>query len=316
MDTEWPLFGWIDDIRPALFAAATRGEAMALATIRTLSGSSPRPAGSQMLFVGEEAAGFFSGGCVESDVAIHARASLADGEPRRLRYGAGSPWIDIRLVCGGSMEIMVERLAPDEPAVRALEEGWERRMPLVYASDGRTRSVSPAEGGEPLFQTSGKSIRRRYDPRRRLIVIGSDPTALAIAQLGSQAGMETAIVRPNGPSGGNPLAGVRYIRAQVEEALAGFRPDRWTAVAVATHDTEQDHAGLIAALASDAYYVGVLGARSRLEERKARLAAAGFGAEQIARLRAPIGIAGCGKAPWEIAVSVMAEILIAANSAG
>jgi xanthine/CO dehydrogenase XdhC/CoxF family maturation factor len=77
MDTEWPLFGWIDDIRPALFTAATRGEPMALATIRTLSGSSPRPAGSQMLFAGEEAAGYFSGGCVESDVAIHARAASA-----------------------------------------------------------------------------------------------------------------------------------------------------------------------------------------------------------------------------------------------
>jgi xanthine dehydrogenase accessory factor len=313
MDTQWPLFGWIDDVRPALAAAAGRGEAVALATIRGVSSSSPRPPGSQMLFVGDEAAGYFSGGCVESDVAIHARASLDDGEPRLLRYGVGSPWIDIRLVCGGSMEILVERLDPAEPAVQRLLDGWHQRTPLLYKSDGRSRSVSEAGGDLPFAAAGDGGFQKRYDPQRRLIVVGSDPTALAIAQLGSQAGMETALVRPNGP-GGCPLTGVRYLRTQVDEALASFRPDRWTAVAVATHDTEQDHAGLVAALVSDAYYVGVLGARSRLEERKALLRKDGFDAEQIARLRAPIGIAGCGKAPWEIAVSVVAEILIASGA--
>ena len=84
--------------------------------------------------------------------------------------------------------------------------------------------------------------------------------------------------------------------------------DPWTAVAVATHDADLDHAALARALPSAAFYVGALGARRRLPDRQAWLAAAGLSAADIARLRAPIGLDTGGKAPWEVAIAVLAEI--------
>jgi len=71
----------------------------------------------------------------------------------------------------------------------------------------------------------------------------------------------------------------------------------------------------LAALPSSAFYIGVLGAKRRLPERFARLSAAGVTDDQLARLRAPIGLDLGGKAPWEVAVSVIGEI-VAEKAAG
>jgi xanthine dehydrogenase accessory factor len=80
-------------------------------------------------------------------------------------------------------------------------------------------------------------------------------------------------------------------------------------VAIATHDIDTDHAALAAALPSAAGYVGLLGARRRLAGRLAELRAEGMPESQIARLHAPIGLDIGGKAPWEVAVSVVGEIM-------
>jgi xanthine dehydrogenase accessory factor len=85
--------------------------------------------------------------------------------------------------------------------------------------------------------------------------------------------------------------------------------DPWTYVAVASHDADTDHPALVAALNSSAAYVGLLGARRRLPERLAALKAAGVTDEAIGRLHAPIGMNLGGKAPWEVAISVLGEMI-------
>jgi xanthine dehydrogenase accessory factor len=72
---------------------------------------------------------------------------------------------------------------------------------------------------------------------------------------------------------------------------------------------DTDHAALTAALTSDAAYVGLLGARRRLSERAVALTAGGLTSEQIGRLHAPIGLDLGGKAPWEVAISVLGQII-------
>ncbi|HEY3694365.1 MAG TPA: XdhC family protein [Phenylobacterium sp.] len=302
---EWPTFGLADDVRPALAAARTAGRPAALATLTAVEGGGPRPPGTQMVFAEGIVAGYFSGGCVESDVADHAFACLSDGEPRTLVYGEGSPWPDIRLLCGARIEIFVERIDPGDPALAALIEARDARRPAVWISDGRRRACVPP--GRAQAWTGAVSLR--HDPVPRLAVFGSDPTALAIAQLGAQSGLETTLVRPKGPPQPPPLAGVAYRRDEPAQALAAIGLDPWTAVAVATHDLEIDQAALAAALPSPAGYVGLLGARTRLPERLARLRAAGLAEGALSRLHAPIGLDIGGKAPWEVAVSVVGEIM-------
>ncbi len=300
---DWPMFGVAEDVRPAMRQARDAGQAFVLATLVAVDGGGPRPEGTQMVFAPGVLAGYFSGGCVESDVAGHAWDCLADSRPRRLIYGEGSPWPDIRLLCGARIEIVLERLEPDDPGLDELLAAEVERRVTLYTSDGSRRACGR---GVPVW--SGATVFKRYEPRPRLVIVGGDPTALAIAELGVKSGFETTLVRPKGPEAPPPIAGLAYRRDEPGPALAAIGLDAWTAVAVATHDLETDRDALKAALPSAAGYVGLLGARRRLAGRLDELAADGMPAADLARLHAPIGLDIGGKAPFEVAVSVIGQI--------
>ena len=303
---DWPTFGLADDVRPALAQTRAAGQPSVLITLEREIGGAPRPVGSQMLVSEVALSGFLSGGCVEGDLLLHARQCLADGGPRRLVYGEGSPFPDIRLLCGSRIEVFLERLTADDGASGELLAFSDARRTAYLATDGVRRACS---AGEPP-STQGWSFVRRYDPRPRLVVVGGDPTAVAIASLACAMGFETHLVRPRGPAAPPPIAGVIYHRNLADEALESIGLDAWTYVAVATHDLEVDEAALLVGLASPVAYVGVLGARRRIAERKARLEALGASKAALDRLHAPIGLDLGGKAPFEIAVAVMADITL------
>lgn len=301
---DWPVHGLEDDVRPRMFSAMDAGEAFALATIVTADGG-PRPEGAQMVITAASAFGFLSGGCIEDDVARHGREVIAGGEPRTLVYGEGSPFIDIRLPCGGRIEVAIERVGPDDPALRDLRDRTEARRPELWLSDGRTRLCA---GPEERDTARAYPINKRYDPARRLVVVGSDPFALAIAGMGRTIGWATMLLSPYGPSGEPPF-GIACDRRALAKSLADIDLDPWTAIAVATHDLEVDREALVPSLRSQAGYVGVLGSRRKLGQRREGLAAAGLSERQIARLHAPIGLPIPAASPWEVAVSVVGEII-------
>ncbi|MCI3133296.1 XdhC family protein [Phenylobacterium aquaticum] len=309
---EWPLFGMAEDVRPALRQAQQGKTPLVLATLTAVEGGGPRPPGTQMVFARGIVAGYFSGGCVEGDIAGHARACLDDGAPRTLVYGAGSPWPDIQLLCGARIEIFLEKVEADDPALAALLTAETERRPVEWISDGVKRSCAAPGTVTPW----AGAIVRRHDPVPRLVVFGSDPTALAIAGLGAQSGFETTLVRPKGPEAPPPLPGVAYRRDEPQAALAAIGVDAWTAVAIATHSLELDQSALAAALPSAAGYVGLLGARRRLPERLAPLRAKGVAESVLMRVHAPIGLDIGGKAPWEVAVSVIGEIMALRHARG
>ena len=312
---DWPVFGWDDDIRPALAEALAAGRPSALATLFRVEGSAPRGAGAQMLFDPPRASGYFSGDCIEADVARHAAEVLESGQPRHLHYGAGSPWIDIRLRCGGTLHVLVERIAPDSGAARALIEHANARRQCLWSSDGNEQRVSAGTG--PLLAVGGDPLRitRRYDPPRRLIVSGGDPGALALAKLAADARIETILVRPDGPETPPPFTAVRYVREEVTAALEQIGVDRWTAFVGATHEDHHDLAACLHALRHGAAYVGMIGARSRAPGRLAALKAAGGSEAELVKLHLSPGIPGLGKAPWEVATGILAEVLQAMNPA-
>lgn len=294
-----------DDVRPLLLEQTSSLDRFAIATLVAADGPSPRDIGAQMLITDEHRWGFLSGGCVEDDVARHAREVIAANTRRLLRYGEGSPWFDIKLACGAGISILVEPATIDDPAIATLLSGYRHRQPVVWQSDGQTRRAALSEEASPASPLwDGRSFSALYAPPLRLVIIGSDAAALALAGLALHLGTETVLVDPGGPANA-PLAGIDYLRSAAAEALP---LDPWTAVAVVTHDRDSDERLLAAALSSDAFYVGAIGARSRLEGRVARLQELGVSAAAIERLRAPIGLHGFGKSPRDIALSVMSEV--------
>ena len=82
-----------------------------------------------------------------------------------------------------------------------------------------------------------------------------------------------------------------------------------------THDPKLDDPALQIALRSDAFYIGSLGSKKTHAARLARLAEAGFTAGRDRAHpwpdRPPLG----GRAPAEIAIAIMAQVVQALHSA-
>ncbi|HVU20615.1 MAG TPA: XdhC family protein [Rhizomicrobium sp.] len=99
-----------DDILQIATKWIESGHRVALATVVKTWGSSPRPAGSQVVVRDDgQFAGSVSGGCVEGAVIEEARAAMRDGKTRKLEFGVSDQqaW-DVGLACGGRLEIFVE----------------------------------------------------------------------------------------------------------------------------------------------------------------------------------------------------------------
>jgi xanthine dehydrogenase accessory factor len=88
-----------------------QGRSVAAATVISVKGTAPRPAGSRMLVAdGGEMVGSVSGGCVENDVAVHAAEVMRSGEPKILTYGiTDDQAFEVGLACGGTIRVLVER---------------------------------------------------------------------------------------------------------------------------------------------------------------------------------------------------------------
>jgi len=86
------------------------GKAVALATVVQTWGSSPRPAGSNLVIADDGLfEGSVSGGCVEGAVIDAAREVMQSGEQRVLEFGVSDDeaW-EVGLACGGQIQILVE----------------------------------------------------------------------------------------------------------------------------------------------------------------------------------------------------------------
>ncbi len=101
-----------DDVLATAGAWRKAGKGVALATVVTTWGSSPRPVGSQLAVSDkQEMEGSVSGGCIEGAVVLEAQQVIADGKPRLLDFGVTNEqaW-EVGLACGGKVQVYVERL--------------------------------------------------------------------------------------------------------------------------------------------------------------------------------------------------------------
>ena len=83
------------------------------------------------------------------------------------------------------------------------------------------------------------------------------------------------------------------------------------AVAILSHDPKFDEPAIVEATRRGCRYVGAVGSRKTQADRKVRLREAGLSAEEIGRLRGPIGLDLGGRDPAETALAIMAEIVAA-----
>lgn len=304
----WPVYGLSDDVLPTLRRWARHDDVAAIATLVHISGSSPRPLGSEMAIGAHgDVAGYVSGGCVEATVAVQAESVLNDGRPKLLDYGAGSPVLDVQLTCGGRIGIFVRRIADLAQSVAQHDNARRERAELFVDID--FDSGDAVTHRDPERRAEGHGFRQHYPPPTRLMLVGSDPVTLAIGELATLLGIEVGLIRPYGPSAPPPgMALCHYDTRALASALTDLPLDAWTAVYSLTHDMTDDQAVIAHALRSPAFRVGVLGSRRKAEQRRIDLRAAGFDDADFERLDMPAGLAIGAASPREIALSILAEI--------
>ncbi len=95
-----------------ILAAQRAGERRVLATVATTLGSTPRGPGAHLLLRPDGSfAGTIGGGCGEAEVWQEAMETMADGKPRIVVVDLTEPVDGDDKICGGVMEVFIERVA-------------------------------------------------------------------------------------------------------------------------------------------------------------------------------------------------------------
>ncbi|MBS1888756.1 MAG: XdhC family protein [Actinobacteria bacterium] len=223
-------------------------------------------------------------------------ATLIDGDAA----GAQVALVDDRLV--GSFG-MAERLD------RAVER--EARGFLAHALSA-LRSYG-ADG-----QVMGTDLRvffHAFATPPSMVIFGAIDFSAAVAGLGKQLGYEVTICDARRPfTEASRFAVADHVVVDWPDSFLADRTfDERDVILVFTHDPKFDEPALIAALATDAGYIGALGSRKTHEDRSRRLLEAGVDPAQLERIASPCGLDVGARTPEETAVSIVGEILASAS---
>jgi xanthine dehydrogenase accessory factor len=188
-------------------------------------------------------------------------------------------------------------------ALKAIADGAPRLIAL--APDPQTEK-RPGILVFPMTCHSGGSVDIYIEPvlpPSRLLVFGVSPVAQALARLGKAMGFAVHVADPAAEPGLFPDAERLWNDADVP-LDRDHRP--WAVVATMG---ERDEAALRAALATEPMYLGVVASRKRFAEIEGALIAGGLAREALAAVKSPAGLDIGARAPEEIAVSILAEIV-------
>lgn len=295
-----------EDVLARLAEWIDSGQSCALVLITATEGGAVRAPGA-LFGVGEaSSAGYISGGCIDADVALQARASCADGTLKSLRYGAGSPFVDLPLPCGGAIEVLIVP-NPDVSKIKAAYNCLVGRqeLELIVRPDGALVVSS-----DEARQIQGDHVFN-YRPKLRLRIAGRGADALALARISDAAGYATHIQLVDDEDIFDArCAGLSSVERLSSPAdLSANTDDPWTAFVLLFHDQDWEVPLLQQALQGSAFYVGAVGSTRTHAARCKALKAAGCAEVDIAFVRGPIGLVPSLRDASMLAISALAEIV-------
>jgi xanthine dehydrogenase accessory factor len=167
-------------------------------------------------------------------------------------------------------------------------------------------------GRNRLLETDHRRVFAEvYGPPPRLLIYGAVDTAEALCRAAKLVGWRTIVAdaRPMFATKARIPSADELIVAWPDEVFAQVGPDHQTAVLVLTHEDRFDRPALIAALSTEAFYIGALGSRRNQERRRERMLEAGAAEDELDRISGPCGLDVGAETQDETAISIIAEIL-------
>jgi xanthine dehydrogenase accessory factor len=312
-----------------------------LATVVATAGSTYRKPGARMLIRADGSyLGLLSGGCLESDLKIHAQEVLDRGVPRAVEYDMRGPddiLFGIGTGCEGAMRVLLEPAGFGSPAAAALAAagratgaGQPTSVVCVHESaevplgtyevapslpsvlihgaarsvaDGTSRTIEWEEGG-----ARSRAFVQFLAPPPHLLICGAGPDARPVASAARGLGWRVSVVdhRPAYVVASDfPGAEVRQCDPHLLHS--SITVEHCHAAVVMSHHLPSDAAYLRAlAQAGAPAFVGLLGPKARRNRLAEEL---GSAAEQLkSRLHGPVGIDIGAVTPEGIALAIVSQI--------
>jgi xanthine dehydrogenase accessory factor len=260
--------------------------------------------------------GGLSSGCIDGDVAQHAAHVLEDKTPRKLRYGQGSPFMDIQLPCGGSLDILLVPIV-DIGQLRAVSQSIAERQFVTLSIDMELGGIlyvphSADDQSAHTQNTQNQCIKLHILPDVRFVVLGAGAEACAFAAMAASAGYDAVLLSPDTDTlaaGARAIPDLRTRHITQAAIPSDIAIDAHTAVTLFFHSHDWEAGILLDVLKSQAFYIGAQGSLRTATARIETLRTAGVGDADLARLKGPIGLIRSTRDPRTLAVSVLAEVL-------
>jgi len=321
---------------------AENREALVLATIIAVKGSSPRHPGTAMLLGAESGRiGTIGGGKGELAALEACRRSLDEHRSRVIDVEMlGEDVAGPEMICGGVSTVLVECLDDVEPYRIALERSAQGERTLlrkrlsasddgpfavdVSALDGNgkplhgcARGISPGEArellgkGKPRFDGASRAYFEPVLPEEKLLILGGGHVGRALAAAAPAVGLEVTIVddRPGTFADWNVPEGVQAVTADFQQAVREFPFDPATYAVVVTREHRLDLACLRALLDREYRYAGFMGSTRKVKFLLDQLLQDGRDPARVDALWAPIGLDIGAETPGELANAILGEII-------
>jgi len=288
------------------------GRKVALGTIVKTWGSAPRPVGAMVAIRDDgQVVGSVSGGCVEDDLIEKTKTRMVDAKaPALVTYGVtneeATRW---GLPCGGTLQLVMEPLSEESLIGELLAQISNHILVKRRLDMASGRATLEPGRWQDVLEFDGRVLSSVHGPRWRLVLIGAGQLTTYLAEMARMLDYHVVVIDPREEYAARWEAeAVPINRGMPDDVVRELELDGHSALVALTHDPKLDDLALMEALKSAAFYVGAIGSKKNNDARRERLKEFDVSAEEIARLRGPVGLYIGSKTPPEIAVAILAEM--------
>lgn len=323
------------DVLQNMKQAWQRNQQTCLLMITEVRGSAYRQPGAKMMMAADgQRFGTLSGGCLENDLFEWSKEAIRQNLPITKQYDLSENdlWT-LGIGCKGSLEILIVPVDPEDSfwqtALTVIQEDRPLSLILEIPTGIRVLLDSNGNGWGDLAQLPDEVRQHALDrtfqrtraevlsfgdrrfvidtmrPNEHLIIAGAGHDAVPLVSVAAQVGFHVTVLDPRKDfNNGFRFPAASHLVVEPDAADPAGLQDSWWVIM--NHQQRRDEASLALALRSNPRFVGVLGPLSRTQEMLANIG------ETLSSgpLRAPIGLDVGAETIEEVAISIIAELMM------
>jgi len=338
----------VKEILEDVLALLDGGEDFALVKLIGDRGSTPRAAGAEMVVRRDGSiVGTIGGGLLELTMMRLAAEVLKTRVSRVVDFGLSGTDLasDQEMVCGGKAEVLLTYVPAGDPRLREvlvavkaamtarrrawlftllpLEEGGgivtcllEEDGTIVGERPCEPKALRTAVGkiavhGSTRLADGRDVVVEQVEVPATAVICGGGHVARAVAPAALAAGFAVTVLDDREEfADPRRFPGAKVILAPFDVALTRLGIDAASYVIIVTRGHTHDMDVLIQALRTPARYIGLMASRSKRARMVAALREAGLAEDAQSRVHSPIGLDIGAETPAELAVSIVAEMIL------